>query len=110
MSLTPPIPSALIAGILVIFQMDLILSVVLARRRQLQSIGDGGNPELLTAIRRHQHRICWIGPWCRINPNSLVKPRFVNTTDTIRKSVAVLRPLGQNEPATHFIGPADLSQ
>ncbi len=53
MSLTPPILSALIAGILVILQMGLMLSVVLARRRQLQSIGDGGNPELLTAIRRH---------------------------------------------------------
>jgi uncharacterized protein len=53
MSLTPPILSALIAGILIILQMGLMLSVVLARRRKLQSIGDGGNPELLAAIRRH---------------------------------------------------------
>ena len=53
MSLTPPILSALIAGTLIILQMGLMLSVVLARRRKLQSIGDGGNPELLAAIRRH---------------------------------------------------------
>jgi uncharacterized protein len=33
--------------------MGLMLSVVLARRRKLQSIGDGGNLELLAAIRRH---------------------------------------------------------
>jgi uncharacterized membrane protein YecN with MAPEG domain len=53
MPLTPPTLSALTAGVLVILQMALMLTVVLARRRNRQSIGDGGNPELLAAIRRH---------------------------------------------------------
>jgi uncharacterized protein len=49
----PPVLSALTAGVLVILQMALMLTVVLARRRNRQSIGDGGNPVLLAAIRRH---------------------------------------------------------
>jgi uncharacterized protein len=53
MPLTPPTLSALTAGVVVILQMALMLTVVLARRRNRQSIGDGGNPELLAAIRRH---------------------------------------------------------
>jgi uncharacterized membrane protein YecN with MAPEG domain len=53
MPLTPPTLSALTAGVLVILQMALMLTVVLARRRNRQSIGDGGNLELLAAIRRH---------------------------------------------------------
>jgi uncharacterized protein len=52
MPLTPPTLSALTAGVLVILQMALMLTVVLARRRNRQSIGDGGNLELLAAIRR----------------------------------------------------------
>jgi hypothetical protein len=53
MPLAPPIVSALTAGVLVLMQMALMLSVVLARRRNRQSIGDGGKPKLLAAIRRH---------------------------------------------------------
>jgi len=53
MPLTPPTLSALTAGVVVILQMALMLTVVLARRRNRQSVGDGGNPELLAAIRRH---------------------------------------------------------
>jgi len=53
MPLAPPILSALTAGVLIVMQMALMLTVVLARRRNRQSIGDGGNPELLAAIRRH---------------------------------------------------------
>jgi uncharacterized membrane protein YecN with MAPEG domain len=53
MPLTPPTLSALTAGVPVILQMALMLTVVLARRRNRQSIGDGGNLELLAAIRRH---------------------------------------------------------
>jgi uncharacterized membrane protein YecN with MAPEG domain len=34
-------------------QMALMLTVVLSRRRNRQSIGDGGHPKLLAAIRRH---------------------------------------------------------
>ena len=49
----PPILSALTAGVLIVMQMALMLTVVLMRRRNRQSIGDGGNPELLAAIRRH---------------------------------------------------------
>jgi len=53
MSLTPPLISALTAGILIIMQMALALSVALARRRSRQSLGDGSNKDLLPAIRRH---------------------------------------------------------
>ena len=53
MSLTPPLLSALTAGVLIIIQMALLLSVVVLRRRNRQSLGDGGVPELLAAVRRH---------------------------------------------------------
>jgi hypothetical protein len=53
MPLAPPIVSALTAGVLILMQMALMLSVVLARQRNRQSIGDGGKPKLLAAIRRH---------------------------------------------------------
>jgi uncharacterized membrane protein YecN with MAPEG domain len=53
MPLTPPILSALTAGILVILQMALLVLVVLARRNNRQSLGDGGKPGLVSAIRRH---------------------------------------------------------
>jgi uncharacterized protein len=50
---TPPIVSALTAGVLIILQMALMLSVALARQNNRQSLGDGGSSELLRAIRRH---------------------------------------------------------
>jgi uncharacterized protein len=53
MPLSPPFVSAFTAGILVIMQMALMFSVVLARRRNRQSIGDGGQHDVLLAIRRH---------------------------------------------------------
>ena len=53
MTLTPPIVSALTAGILIIAQIGLMFSVISARRRNRQSLGDGGHHELLVAIRRH---------------------------------------------------------
>jgi uncharacterized protein len=53
MPFTPPIVSALTAGVLIVMQMALMLTVVLARRRNRQSLGDGGNPDMLQAIRRH---------------------------------------------------------
>ena len=53
MPLSPPFVSALTAGILVIMQMALMFSVVLARRHNRQSLGDGGQPGMLLAIRRH---------------------------------------------------------
>ncbi len=53
MPLAPPIVSALTAGILVVMQMALMTAVILARRRNQQSLGDGGNKDLLLAIRRH---------------------------------------------------------
>jgi uncharacterized membrane protein YecN with MAPEG domain len=48
-----PVVSTLTAGILIFIQMALMISVVLARRRNRQSLSDGGKPELLQAIRRH---------------------------------------------------------
>ena len=53
MPLSPPVISALTAGILIIMQMALLYAVVRARRRDRQSLGDGGKGELLRAIRRH---------------------------------------------------------
>jgi uncharacterized membrane protein YecN with MAPEG domain len=53
MTFEPPLVSALTAGILIIIQVVLMLSVVVARRRNRQSLGDGGHQDLLVAIRRH---------------------------------------------------------
>jgi len=53
MPFTPPVVSALTAGVLIVMQMVLMLAVILARRRNRQSLGDGGNPDMLLAIRRH---------------------------------------------------------
>jgi uncharacterized protein len=53
MTFTPPAISALTAGILIILQMALTADVALARRRNRQSLGDGGDQGLLRAIRRH---------------------------------------------------------
>jgi len=48
-----PVVSAVTAGALILIQMALALVVVLARRRNRQSLGDGGNPDVLRAMRRH---------------------------------------------------------
>ena len=48
-----PIVSAVTAGILILLQILLMALTVLARRRNRQSLGDGGNPEMLRAMRRH---------------------------------------------------------
>ncbi len=53
MTLTAPLVAALTAGVLIMTQMVLMLSVAGARRRTGQSLGDGGKPELERAIRRH---------------------------------------------------------
>ena len=53
MTLSPPFLTALTAGILIIMQVAMMLSVVMARRRNRQSLGDGGHQDLLVAIRRH---------------------------------------------------------
>jgi uncharacterized membrane protein YecN with MAPEG domain len=53
MTFTPPAISALTAGILIMLQMALTAGVALARRRNRQSLGDGGDQGLLRAIRRH---------------------------------------------------------
>ena len=48
-----PVVATLTAGILIFIQMVLMLTVVVARRRNRQSLSDGGKPALLQAIRRH---------------------------------------------------------
>jgi uncharacterized protein len=48
-----PVVSMLFAGVLILAQMALMLTVIVARRRARQSLGDGGNSELQAAIRRH---------------------------------------------------------
>lgn len=51
--LSAPIVSAATAGVLIIIQMLLLFAVVVVRRRDKQSLGDGGNADLLRATRRH---------------------------------------------------------
>jgi uncharacterized protein len=53
MSFTPPVVTAFTAGLIIVMQMALAFTVVRTRRRARQSIGDGGNQQLLLAIRRH---------------------------------------------------------
>lgn len=52
-SLSAPVVSVVTAGLLIIIQMALVLSVAFVRRRDKQSLGDGGNAVLLRATRRH---------------------------------------------------------
>ena len=52
-ALTAPIVSAIAAGVLIVIQMALLLTVVVARRRGKQSLGDGGDANVLRAMRRH---------------------------------------------------------
>jgi uncharacterized protein len=50
-----PIPfvSVATAGVLLLIQMLLTATVVMARRSNKQSLGDGGNADVLRAMRRH---------------------------------------------------------
>jgi uncharacterized membrane protein YecN with MAPEG domain len=48
-----PVVSALTAGVLIIGQIGPLLIVVLMRRGLRQALGDGGQPIMLRAIRRH---------------------------------------------------------
>jgi uncharacterized membrane protein YecN with MAPEG domain len=49
----PPVISALTAGVLVILQMLLSLGVSIRRRGTKTSLGNGDDPALLRAVRRH---------------------------------------------------------
>ena len=51
--LTMPVVSSVTAGALILIQMGLALLVVLQRRKNRQSLGDGGNEDVLSAMRRH---------------------------------------------------------
>ncbi|HLH87719.1 MAG TPA: MAPEG family protein [Xanthobacteraceae bacterium] len=53
MNLNPPYVSALTAGVLMVMQMALLYAVTVVRRRDRQSLGDGGHHDLLMAVRRH---------------------------------------------------------
>jgi uncharacterized protein len=53
MTFTPPLISAGTAGILILMQTALMMTVVAARWHNRQSIGDGGHQDLILAIRRH---------------------------------------------------------
>lgn len=48
-----PAITAVTAGVLIIVQMLLALLVASARRKNRQSLGDGGNADVLRAMRRH---------------------------------------------------------
>ena len=48
-----PVVSAITAGVLIVGQMGLMLTVAGARFRGRQSLGDGDDPKLLQLIRRH---------------------------------------------------------
>jgi uncharacterized membrane protein YecN with MAPEG domain len=53
MSVTPPIISGLTAGVLLAMQLVLMFMVSSQRVKNQQSLGDGDNPALLQAVRRH---------------------------------------------------------
>jgi len=53
MPVTPPVVSAITAGVLIMAQMALLFMVVGVRRSVRQSLGDGDKPELIRANRRH---------------------------------------------------------
>jgi uncharacterized protein len=48
-----PIVSAITAGVLILGQMALVFAVAGLRRKVHQSLGDGGDPALTRAVRRH---------------------------------------------------------
>lgn len=52
-ALAPPIVSALTAGVLILAQMLLLMLTVRMRRKARQSLGDGTDPALQKAVRRH---------------------------------------------------------
>lgn len=53
MTVNPPIVSAITAGVLLIIQLVLMVGAIRARFRDQQSLGDGGKPGVLRAVRRH---------------------------------------------------------
>ena len=52
-TVTPPVVSAITAGVLIVGQMALLIATVLVRRRVRQSLGEAGDPALTRAVRRH---------------------------------------------------------
>ena len=53
MTINPPIVSAITAGVLLILQLILMIGAIRARLRDQQSLGDGGKPGVIRAVRRH---------------------------------------------------------
>ncbi len=53
MTFTPPIATGIICGILIVIQIALMLSVIVLRQRNKQSLGETDNPDLQRAVRRH---------------------------------------------------------
>jgi uncharacterized membrane protein YecN with MAPEG domain len=53
MTVTPPVVSAITAGVLIIAQMGLMFAVAGVRRSLGQALGDGDKPQVLRASRRH---------------------------------------------------------
>jgi uncharacterized membrane protein YecN with MAPEG domain len=51
--LAVPVVSALTTGVLLILQMLLLLAAAMGRRRTRQALGEGDDPGLLRALRRH---------------------------------------------------------
>jgi len=52
-TLAPPVVSAITAGALIIGQMGLLFAVAGQRRRSQQALGEGTDPALVRAVRRH---------------------------------------------------------
>lgn len=53
MTVALPIVSGITAGVLIIMQLVLMFGVIRTRFSARQSLGDGNNPDLLRAMRRH---------------------------------------------------------
>jgi hypothetical protein len=52
-NLVPPVISALTAGILILLQTALVFAAVNQRRRHGPSLGEGSEPNVIRAVRRH---------------------------------------------------------
>ena len=52
-TLAPPVVASITAGVLIVGQMGLMFAAAMQRRRGRQAIGEGSDPAVLRAARRH---------------------------------------------------------
>jgi hypothetical protein len=52
-TLAPPVVASITAGVLIVGQMGLMFAAAMQRRRGRQAIGEGSDPAVIRAVRRH---------------------------------------------------------